>query len=225
MPFAVNLFAVRLPEADAAAVERAMATVAPLREELGLSPYPTLTSYGERLDDQLEAVAKARPPVVSFTFGLLDRAAVDRLHDAGSVLVGTATTVAEAVAIEAAGVDAVCAQGAEAGAHRGTFLADPAHSLVGTLALVPQVRDAVSIPVIASGGVMDGRGLAAILALGAGAAQLGTAFLRCPEAGTPAPYRQALAHASDISTSVSLTITGRMARGIDNPAHAGGGGL
>jgi nitronate monooxygenase len=132
------------------------------------------------------------------------------------VLVGTATTVEEAVAVEASGADLVCAQGSEAGAHRGTFLAAAEQSLVGTLALVPQVCDAVGIPVVAAGGIMDGRGLAAVLGLGAGAAQLGTALLRCPEAGTAEPYRRALATAAETSSAVTAKITGRAARGIEN---------
>jgi nitronate monooxygenase len=132
------------------------------------------------------------------------------------VLAGTATTVDEAVALENAEVDVVSAQGDEAGAHHGTFLHDPFAAVVGTVALVPQVRDAVRIPVIAAGGIMDGRGLAAALVLGAGAAQMGTAFLRCPEAGTSSPYRRALAEATERDTALSANITGRIARGIEN---------
>jgi nitronate monooxygenase len=120
------------------------------------------------------------------------------------------------VAVVSSGADLVCAQGSEAGAHRGTFLADADQSLIGTLALVPQVCDAVDVPVLAAGGIMDGRAVAAVIGLGAGAAQLGTAFLRCPEAGTSAPYRRALAAATETSTAVTTAITGRMARGIEN---------
>src|SRR6185437_15426789 len=109
------------------------------------------------------------------------------------VTIGTATTVAEAVALERAGVDVVVAQSFEAGGNRGSFLGEPERSLVGGLALVPQVVDAVSVPVVAAGGIMDGRGIAAALALGAQAVQLGTAFLRCPEAGTSPAHRDALA--------------------------------
>jgi nitronate monooxygenase len=124
--------------------------------------------------------------------------------------------VEEAVTLVSAGSDLICAQGSEAGAHRGTFLAAPEQSLIGTLALVPQVCDAVDVPVLAAGGIMDGRGVAAALSLGAGAAVLGTAFLRSPEAGTSAPHRKALAAASETSTALTTQITGRMARGIEN---------
>jgi nitronate monooxygenase len=129
---------------------------------------------------------------------------------------GTATCVADARALEAAGVDAVCAQGAEAGGHRGTFDRDADPPLVGTMALVPQVVDAVKLPVIAAGGIMDGRGVAAALKLGAQAASLGTAFLLCPEAGTSAPYRAALKRARDDATVITRAFTGRPARALAN---------
>jgi nitronate monooxygenase len=133
------------------------------------------------------------------------------------VLAGTATTVDEAVALERAGVDVVVAQGSEAGGHRGTFDdAKADSSLVGTLALVPQIVDAVRVPVVASGGIMDGRGIAAALALGAGAAQLGTAFLTCDEAGVPDAYKQAILDAHEDETRVTRAFSGRAARGIVN---------
>ena len=129
---------------------------------------------------------------------------------------GTATTVAEARALEQAGVDFISAQGAEAGGHRGTFDRDAEPALIGTVALVPQIADAVRVPVIAAGGVMDGRGFAAALALGASAVSLGTAFLRCPEAGTSGPYRAALREARDDSTVITRAFSGRAARGLAN---------
>jgi len=216
-PFAVNLFVPSAAEPSAEQLEAALAAVEPFRMELELPARPTATGpWAEDFDAQLRAVADARVPVVSFTFGLLPATAVAALHDAGSLLVGTATTVEEAVAVEASGADLVCAQGAEAGAHRGTFIGAAERALIGTLALVPQVCDAVGIPVLAAGGIMDGRGVAAALSLGAGAAQLGTAFLRTPEAGTSAPHRRALASARETATAVSSDITGRAARGIEN---------
>ena len=131
-------------------------------------------------------------------------------------LVGTATTVDEAVALERAGVDAVVAQGSEAGGHRGTFAGDFDASLVGTIALVPQVVDAVKVPVIASGGIMDGRGIAAALALGASAVQMGTAFLTCGEAGIPDAYKDAILKAREHETRLTRAFSGRPARGIVN---------
>jgi nitronate monooxygenase len=216
-PFAVNLFVPSRAEPTGEQIEAALAAVEPFRMELELPARPTATGpWAEDFDAQLQAVVDARVPVVSFTFGLLPATAVAALHDAGSLLVGTATTVEEAIAVEASGADLVCTQGAEAGAHRGTFIGAAEQALIGTLALVPQVCDAVGIPVLAAGGIMDGRGVAAVLSLGAGAAQMGTAFLRTPEAGTSAPHRRALAAASETATAVSSDITGRAARGIEN---------
>jgi nitronate monooxygenase len=217
-PFAVNLFVPTPVEPTGEAIEAAQRALEPYRRELELPSRPASTAgpWAEDFEAQLAVVIEERVPVTSFTFGLLPEAAVAALHDAGSLLVGTATTVDEARAVVASGADLVCAQGSEAGAHRGTFLGAAEQALVGTLALVPQVCDAVDVPVLAAGGIMDGRGVAAVLGLGAGAAVLGTAFLRCPEAGTSAPYRRALTAATETSTAVTTTVTGRMARGIEN---------
>jgi nitronate monooxygenase len=216
-PFAVNLFAPTPVEPSAEEVELALAALEPYRLQLELPPRPTAGGpWAEDFDAQVAVLVEERVPVTSFTFGLLPAAAVAALHDAGSLLMGTATTVEEAVNLVSAGSDLVCAQGSEAGAHRGTFLDAPEQSLVGTLALVPQVCDAVDVPVLAAGGIMDGRGVAAVLGLGAGAAALGTAFLRSPEAGTSEPHRRALVAAIETSTALTTQVTGRMARGIEN---------
>ncbi|HYT39423.1 MAG TPA: nitronate monooxygenase, partial [Acidimicrobiia bacterium] len=216
-PFAVNLFVPSPVNPSGEEIEAALAALERYRLELELPARPAAGGpWSEDFDAQLAVVVEERVPVTSFTFGLLPAAAVAALHAAGSLLVGTATTVEEAVAVEASGADLVCAQGSEAGAHRGTFLGSAEQALIGTLALVPQVADAVRVPVVAAGGIMDGRGVAAALGLGAGAAALGTAFLRCPEAGTSAPHRRALAAATETSTAVTTAITGRAARGIEN---------
>src|SRR5688572_22547485 len=184
-PFAVNLFIPTPVEPTAQELETSLRALEAFRSELGLPARPATDGrWAEDFDAQVAVLVEERVPVTSFTFGLLPEAAVAALHDAGSVLVGTATTVDEA--------------------------------LVGTLALVPQVCDAVGLPVIAAGGIMDGRGIAAVLGLGAGAAVLGTAFLRTPEAGTSPPHRRALASATETSTAVTAAITGRAARGIEN---------
>jgi len=216
-PFAVNLFVPTPAEPSNEEVEQALVALEPYRLQLELPPRPFADGpWAEDFDAQVAVLVEERVPVTSFTFGLLPATAAAALHDAGSLLIGTATTVEEAVTLVSAGSDLVCAQGSEAGAHRGTFLAAPEQSLIGTLALVPQVSDAIPVPVIAAGGIMDGRGVAAALSLGAGAAVLGTAFLRAPEAGTSAPHRQALATADETSTALTTQITGRMARGIEN---------
>ncbi len=187
------------------------------RAELGLPPTPpgpAVTSG--TLREVFPILLEERVPIFSFTFGIPPREMLDACRKASIATMGTATTVAEARALEDAGVDYVCAQGAEAGGHRGTFDRDAEPGLVGTMALVPQIVDAVRIPGIAAGGIMDGRGIAAALALGASAAAMGTAFLRCPEAGTSAPFRAALREARDDSTVITRAFSGRAARGLQN---------
>ncbi len=215
-PFSMNLFVLERPDPDAKQLERALELLAPIRDELGLPPGEPPANYCEDNDAQFEAVLEAKPAVASFTFGVLTKAQVEALKSRGILLMGTATTVAEAKVWEALGADMICAQGSEAGAHRGTFLADFESSLVGTMALVPQMVDAVRVPVVAAGGIMDGRGIAASLMLGAAGAQLGTAFLSCPESGIPAAWRNALMHARDDQTRVSRIYSGKYARGIVN---------
>ncbi|MGI4951953.1 MAG: NAD(P)H-dependent flavin oxidoreductase [Janthinobacterium lividum] len=164
---------------------------------------------------QCEAVLDAAPPVVSSIMGLYPPAFVARLKARGIAWFATVSTVAEARAAEAAGADVVVAQGMEAGGHRGCFDAGAAEAgLVGTLSLVPAVADAVGIPVVAAGGIADGRGLAAVLALGASAAQIGTGFLRCPEAGTHPAWSAALAGLPPEATRLTRAFSGRTVRGI-----------
>jgi nitronate monooxygenase len=174
------------------------------------------TAAGYAFDEQLAAALDSGAAVFSFTFGLLPASAVTAIKGRGMFLIGTATTVAEAVALEQAGVDAIVTQGSEAGGHRGTFAAPFDMGMVGTLALVPQVVDAVTVPVIASGGIMDGRGIAAALALGASAVQMGTAFLTCDEAGVPDAYKEAILRTCEHETRLTRAFSGRPARGIIN---------
>jgi nitronate monooxygenase len=220
-PFGINLFAPQtVPGVSEDAMRRAAGAVAGFYEELGLEP-PVIAPAVSLFDDQLAACLETGAAVFSFTFGLLPRAAVETLHRRGLLVIGTATTVAEAKALAGLGVDAVVAQGAEAGGHRGTFLGEFADAMIGTMALVPQICDAVPVPVIASGGIMDGRGIAAALALGAAAAQLGTAFLTCEESGVAAAYRAAILAASEDQTRLTRAFSGKPARGIVNRFLAG----
>ena len=215
-PFNINLFVLDPPAPTGDELERAIALLQPVRAELGLAPAQPLAQYCEDFRQQLDAVVELKVPLASFTFGLLDAPSVERLHQAGSLVIGTATNVSEARAWEANGADIICAQGAEAGGHRGTFLGHPDDSMIGTLALVPQIVDAVSLPVIAAGGIMDGRGIAAALMLGAQAAQLGTAFLSCAESPIHPAWEEKIRQATDTSTRTSRAFTGRPARGIVN---------
>ncbi|UJR81391.1 NAD(P)H-dependent flavin oxidoreductase [Sandaracinus amylolyticus] len=215
-PFAVNLFVPgEATIADDARTRDARDALAPYRLALGLES-TALDVSSPSFDAQLAVLIEERVPFFSFTFGIPHRDALDACRRAGITTIGTATSVAEARALEAAGVDVICAQGAEAGGHRGGFLGGDAGALIGTTALVPAIVDAVRRPVIAAGGIMDGRGVAAALALGASAVQLGTAFLRCAEAGTSAPYRDALARADETSTTITRAFTGKPARGLAN---------
>ncbi len=201
---------------DPAEIGRANELLAPYREELGIEAPGIPSSFEEDFDDQLAVVIEARVPVFSFTFGSLAPEIVDRLKENGTIVVGTATTVREGLRLEEDGVDVVVAQGSEAGGHRGTFLGDFGDALIGTMALVPQMVDALSVPVVASGGIMDGRGLAAALVLGAGAVQMGTAFLACEESGAHPEFKSAVLQATEDGTAITRAFSGRPARGIKN---------
>ena len=215
-PFGVNLFVNRPAHPGADEIDQALARLAPWYAELD-QPLPAPpNAYAPDFDLQLAALAQAAPAVASFTFALLTRSEVEALQARGVFVVGTATTVAEARAWAEVGADGISAQGAEAGGHRGHFLADTAASLVGTMALVPTIRAAVDLPVIAAGGIMDGRGVAAALALGAAAVQMGTAFLLSDQTAISKPWRRALEKAGDDPTRLTRAFTGRHARGIEN---------
>jgi nitronate monooxygenase len=216
-PFGLNLFAPLSPAPVPTDPGPALKRLAPWFEGLSLPAPSTLPAAPHPdFDAQLEAVLDSAPSVFSFAFGNLSPEAVHAVRSRDIFLIGTATTVEEAVGLRRSGVDAVAAQGSEAGGHRGTYATSFEAGMVGTIALVPQIADAIDAPVIASGGIMDGRGIAAALALGAAAVQLGTAFLTCPEAGTPPPYRRALLDAAEDSTRITAAFSGRPARGIDN---------
>jgi nitronate monooxygenase len=161
-------------------------------------------------------VLDMRPPVVSFHLGLPPAGVLERVKQTGAVVLSSATTVAEARRLEAEGADGIIAQGFEAGGHRGSFTRGEGAGLIGTMALVPQVVDAVRIPVIAAGGIADGRGIAAAFALGASGVQIGTAFLGCPEAVVAPAYREALHRAADEDTRLTSVFTGRPARALCN---------
>lgn len=215
-PFNVNMFVLERPKPDAAEVQAALELLRPIGKELGLPPVQAPAQFCEDPAAQFEAVLEAGPAFASFTFGVLKAEQVAALKARGARVMGTATTVEEARAWEAAGADAICAQGAEAGSHRGTFLGDFEGGMVGTMALVPQMVDVVRVPVIAAGGIMDGRGIAAALVLGAGGVQMGTAFLTCAHSGVMEEYKKLLREARENQTRVSRIYTGKPARGLVN---------
>ena len=169
-------------------------------------------------DGSCDIVEELKPEIVSFHFGLPEPRLLDRVKATGAILMSSATTVREALWLEEHGADVIIAQGVEAGGHRGMFLTDDIAEQPGTFALVPQVVDAVKAPVIAAGGIADGRGIAAAFALGASGVQIGSAYLRCPESRVIAPARAALAAAGDDSTVITNVMTGKPARGVANRA-------
>jgi nitronate monooxygenase len=214
----LNFFCHAPPTADAVRSLHWRALLAPYYVELGLDPEAALSAAGRRpFDaDYCSLVEAYRPAVVSFHFGLPERSLLERVRAAGAKVISSATTVAEARWLEDRGCDAIIAMGAEAGGHRGNFLTEDVARQVGTFALVPQVVDAVKVPVIAAGAIADARGIVAAFALGAAAVQIGTAYLFCPEAKLPPVHREALQHAGDDDTMITNVFTGRPARGIVN---------
>jgi nitronate monooxygenase len=215
-PFAINLFAGGYEPDRKADPAPMLELVGRVHAELGLPPPVLPPNPHNPFEDQLAAVIETRPAVFSFTFGIPAGDALARMRKAGILTSGTATTVQEAKALAEAGVDNVVCQGEEAGAHRGTFLKPFEQSMVPVRGLLAGTLERVSVPVIASGGLMDGRDIRAMLKLGAAAAQLGTAFLPCPECGTPAVYKQAVLNARADTTVITRAYSGRPARGLRN---------
>ncbi|MEW6769458.1 MAG: nitronate monooxygenase family protein [Pseudomonadota bacterium] len=217
-PVNMNFFCHKPADADPAQEAKWRARLAPYFKELGLDPNAQINAanrapFGEEM---CKLVEELKPEIVSFHFGLPDKALMKRVKAAGCIVIGAATIVKEAKWLEENGVDAIIAQGAEAGGHRGMFLTESIVNQPGTLALVPQVVDAVRVPVIAAGGIADGRGIAAAFALGASGVQVGTAYLHTPESKVTDGGRKALAGAHDDSTVITNVMTGRPARGVAN---------
>lgn len=216
-PFGINLFIEQpLPAVTPGALAAANERLNIYRDELAIPHPASPASPPQRYREQLSIVVEAQPAAFSFAFGIPSAEEIATLRAAGIYTIGTATCAQEAIALEAAGIDAVFAQGAEAGGHRGSFLHPDDPPLIGTVALVRHIVAAVKVPVIAAGGIVDGRSVAAVLLLGATAAALGTAFLLAPEARTAPAYREALASASSADTVVTRAFSGRAARGIKN---------
>jgi nitronate monooxygenase len=216
-PINLNFFVHRPPTADPDRARRWHDRLAKYYDELGVAPPdgpgPTRAPFDETT---CATVEELRPEIVSFHFGLPTPALLDRVKKTGAKILSSATTVAEAVWLQANGADMVIAQGSEAGGHRGMFLSDDIATQVGLFALLPQIVDAIRLPVIAAGGIADARGVRAAFALGAQAVQVGTAYLHCPESQIAAAHREALRASADDSTVLTNVFTGRPARGIKN---------
>ncbi len=219
-PFAINLWVPQgdseTPHVDIDRFDRAAALLAPYFDELSVVMPRRPNRFGQGFREQIEAALDANPPLLSFVFGVPSADILLACRDRGILTAATATTVEEALAIEAAGVDFVVASGFEAGGHRGSFLKPPEDSFVGTFALVRQVARRVRIPVIAAGGIADGAGIAAALSLGADAVKIGTAFLACQESGANNLHREMLFSPRASDTVLSKAFSGRLARGVRN---------
>ena len=218
-PINLNFFTHTMPVPDADREARWRTRLRPYYDELGLDPNDVPSSSRAPFDEGSCAIVEEfKPEVVSFHFGLPEDRLLQRVRATGCKVIASATTAREARWLAERGCDAIIAQGNEAGGHRGMFLTDDVATQAGTFALVPQVVDAVSVPVIAAGGITDARGIAAAFALGASGTQVGTAYLFCPEAQVSALHRAALKFATDDSTALTNLFTGRPARGVINRA-------
>ncbi|MHD0398294.1 NAD(P)H-dependent flavin oxidoreductase [Staphylococcus simulans] len=217
-PFAVNLFVPSKQRIKPAQVDLMNAWLNPYRRALDLEQPVVNLSETQQLEQQIDILIEKRVPVVSFTFGIPDVHLIRKMHEHHMIVIGTATSVEEAIVNEEAGIDMIVTQGSEAGGHRGSFLRqdDGEYPMIGSISLIPQVADAVSIPVIAAGGIMDGRGVLASLILGASAVQMGTAFLTTQESGADIAYKQAILNSTETSTVLTNAFSGKMARGIRN---------
>jgi len=217
-PINLNFFCHEAVDADPAREQIWRQRLAPYYQEHGLDHEMTINAASRAPFDAAfcRVVEEVKPEIVSFHFGLPEPSLLKRVKAAGCLVMASATIVREAIWLEENGADVIIAQGAEAGGHRGMFLTDNIAEQPGTFALVPQVVDAVKMPVIAAGGIADGRGIAAAFALGAAGVQIGSAYLRCPESKVIAPARKMLAQAMDDSTVITNVMTGRPARGVAN---------
>jgi nitronate monooxygenase len=218
--YGVNLFVPNEFTISENEIETARRVLQPIYEKLNITSeiveIPNFCKIVETFNEQVKIVIEEKVPVCSFTFGIPSKEVIAELKRNHIILIGTATTVSEAIEIERSGIDMVVVQGCEAGGHRGHFASGVQDSLIGLMSLIPQVVDKVSIPVIAAGGIMDGRGLASSLCLGAKAVQMGTAFLTCEESGAHQVYKEAILHASEDQMVLTRAFSGKYARGIKN---------
>jgi nitronate monooxygenase len=220
-PFGINLFIPSDFTYTESEINSVNQLLQPIRNQLQIHQehpidIPTYDQLVKTFNEQIKVVIEERVPVCSFTFGIPSEEVITELKTNGIILFGTATTVEEAIEVEKAGMDMVVVQGSEAGGHRGNFIRESHESIVGLMSLIPQIVDHVSIPVIAAGGIMDGRGLMASQCLGAMGVQMGTAFLTCIESGANQIYKEAILHAREDQIVLTRAFSGKWARGIKN---------
>ncbi|MDQ0197915.1 NAD(P)H-dependent flavin oxidoreductase [Neobacillus ginsengisoli] len=220
-PFGINLFVPNEFKVTENEIKSANQFLNPIRQQLNLHQkdnfeLPNFNNVFETFIEQIKVVIEEMIPICSFTFGIPSREVIAELKQSNIILMGTATTVEEAVENEKIGMDIVVAQGSEAGGHRGNFINRSQESLIGLMSLIPQVVDNVSIPVVASGGIMDGRGLMASICLGAKGVQMGTAFLTCVESGAHKVHKETILNANEDQAVLTRSFSGKWARGIKN---------
>lgn len=218
-PFGINVFVPANYTADTSKLRKANDLLKPMWEEFQIIEVPVLPTFEQDLDifeQQINIIMEENIQICSFTFGIPSQEMVTKLKKNSSFLIGTATTVQEAIMIEKAGMDAVVVQGAEAGGHRGTFIGKENQSHIGLMSLIPQAADVISLPLIAAGGIMDGRGIMAARCLGAHAVQMGTAFLVCDESGANTLHKEAIMKASEDQVVLTKAFSGKLARGLHN---------
>ena len=215
-PFSVNLFIPAKSTPSNNKYERINALLNVYRSELGISQQPLMPFLDDPFEEKISIIISEKVPVFSFTFGIPSQPILKKLKSQNIITIGTCTTVNEGLEIEKAGCDAVVGQGSDAGGHRGTFLGSFDSAYIGTMSLIPQLTSKLQIPVIAAGGIMDGRGIVASLALGASAVQMGTSFLTCSESGINQTYKNAILASTEESTVITPVFSGKPARGIKN---------
>ncbi|HSP21347.1 MAG TPA: nitronate monooxygenase [Planococcus sp. (in: firmicutes)] len=220
-PFGINLFVPEKFDVREDEIRYAAEVLNPFREQLNLPPkkrfeFPVEKEMHEAFAHHIQVMIEEKVPICSFTFGIPSKEIIAELKEHKIFLIGTATTVGEAIENEKAGMDAVVVQGSEAGGHRGSFKNGNQEKLIGLMSLIPQVVDEVNIPVIAAGGIMDGRGLMASVCLGAAGVQMGTAFLTCKESGAHEIHKATILNASEDETIMTRSFSGKWARGIEN---------
>ncbi|WP_277680001.1 NAD(P)H-dependent flavin oxidoreductase [Gracilibacillus dipsosauri] len=220
-PFGINLFVPNEFDITENEIKSANQFLNPIRKQLKLPQrdgldFPNFKDVSDTFTEQIKVIMEEKVPICSFTFGIPSREVIAELKQSNIILIGTATTVTEAMENQKAGMDMVVVQGSEAGGHRGSFINGAQENLVGLMSLIPQVVDNISIPIVAAGGIMDGRGLMASICLGAMGVQMGTAFLTCIESGANKVHKEAILKAKEDQTVLTRSFSGKWARGIKN---------